>query len=54
MAMIGGGVPQTQNRRRTPPMSLATSTVTFVDAKTTVDAIAEGSAGTGFPAKPIQ
>lgn len=31
-----------------------TATVTFDDAKTTVDAIAQASADTGFPAKPIQ
>ena len=31
-----------------------TATVTFDDAKTTVDAIAQASANTGFPAKPIQ
>jgi len=29
------------------------TTVTFDDAKTTVDAIAQASADTGFPAKPI-
>ena len=31
-----------------------TATVTFDDAKTTVDAIAQASASTGFPAKPVQ
>lgn len=31
-----------------------TATVTFDDTKTTVDAIAQASADTGFPAKPIQ
>lgn len=30
------------------------ATVTFDDAKTTVDAIAQASANTGFPAKPTQ